>query len=245
MNCEEAIAALIDAKENDYPAPASATEHLAKCEDCNKSIQEIEQLFSMIETEPSLTPPASIRLSFEKALTEEMNASKPVHPVKKTSIRFLAAACVILMVGVGIGMLIMNKKQDDIIHPAVATNVPARELAPSPSEKIDMINTSIKTSGDEDSLLSTLTGIVLNDKNPNVRMAALYALSKYTADEQVHHSLVAALKKESEPVIQVLLINMLTENKNNGAADEIRNLIGNKNTRKEVKMVAEQKLKSL
>jgi hypothetical protein len=160
----------------------------------------------------------------------------------------MAAACVLLIVGIGIGHLVTRTRDNRPYPEAFNGNKPdsiASTLYQSSSDRIETINRSVENNTPDDSLLVTLTRILANDKNSNVRMAALYALAKYADSPYVHECLIASLARETEPVIQVLLINLLMEKKGDGAIDAIQNFIKNEGIRKEVKMVAQTKLRSL
>jgi hypothetical protein len=252
MNCEEAMQALLNARENETACASSVEQHIKECEVCRREVAEIDQLFDAISKDVVLPAPASIRKAFEKALADEIaNSQKTIAPRRVIfPLRFVtaAAACVLLVVGIGIGYLLTRTSGNRPFSKASAgkqTDSVTAASYQSSSDRIETINTSVETSAPDDSLLATLTRILASDKNSNVRMAALYALTKYSDNPYVHEHLISCLAKETEPVIQVLLINLLMENKEPGVIDAIQNLIKNEGTRKEVKMVAETKLRSL
>ena len=58
-------------------------------------------------------------------------------------------------------------------------------------------------------------------------------------------SLVASLSKQTEPIIQIVLINILAEKKETRAIRPIQEIISNGNTMKEVRDIAEKSLKLL
>jgi hypothetical protein len=252
MNCEEAMLALLNARENGTACCNEVEQHIQECEVCRREVAEVDQLFDAINKEVVLPAPLSIRKAFKRALAEEIAISQKTIAPRSVifPFRFLtaAAACVLLMAGIGVGYLLTRTKENRPFTKTFTGNQPDSVTATtyqSSSDRIEMINTSVETSAPDDSLLATLTRILASDKNSNVRMAALYALTKYADDPTVHKHLVSCLTRETEPVIQVLLINLLMEKKGPGAIDAIQNLIKNGGTRKEVKMVAETKLRSL
>jgi hypothetical protein len=79
----------------------------------------------------------------------------------------------------------------------------------------------------------------------NVRLASLYALSKFSDRPEVTDSLVGSLSKQTEPVIQIVLINMLADKKEAKAKKPIEDILSDQKTMKEVKDIAAKKLKSL
>jgi hypothetical protein len=56
---------------------------------------------------------------------------------------------------------------------------------------------------------------------------------------------VSSLSRQTEPVIQIVLINMLAAKKETRAIQPIRDIISNDKTIKEVKDIAAKKLKTL
>ena len=252
MNCEEAMHAFLNAREKGIVCGKAVQQHIGECEVCRKEVAETGQLFDAISKEEESTPPPSIRKAFEKALAEELALSPKTVASRNVIIPFrylvTAAACALLVAGIGIGYQLKHTKDNRPLTGTFTANqtdsvTPAAYQ--SSSDRIEMINTSVETNAPDDTLLVTLTRILASDKNSNVRMAALYALTKYADDPYVHKHLVSSLAKETEPVIQVLLINLLMEKKGPGTIDAIQNLIKNVDTRKEVKTVAEKKLRLL
>lgn len=217
MNCKETMQAFLNASEKSIACDNVVEQHLAECDACRKEAAEIDQLFDAINKEVILPAPPAIRKTFEIALADEIARSKKtVVPGGATfPFRFLAAACVLLLAGIGIGYLltVTNDSRPTTTSKANQTESVSAIPDQSSSDRIEMINTSVETGAPEDSLLATLTGILANDKNANVRMAALYALTKYADEPYVYKRLVSCLARETEPVIQVLLINLLIEKK--------------------------------
>jgi hypothetical protein len=79
----------------------------------------------------------------------------------------------------------------------------------------------------------------------NVRLAALYSLATFADNRSVRDSLVLSLPKQTEPLIQVMLINLLAERRDNRAIGPIKEIISNKNTLPAVKDAAQRSLKTM
>jgi hypothetical protein len=76
-------------------------------------------------------------------------------------------------------------------------------------------------------------------------MAAAYALTKFTGIQSVRDSLVKSLSIQTDPIVQVTLINILVELKEKSALKPIEQIISSDKTIKEVKKVAENGVKLL
>ncbi|HEX6427165.1 MAG TPA: hypothetical protein VF008_05745, partial [Niastella sp.] len=186
MNCEEAMLAVLNAREEGTTCGHAIEQHIAECESCRKEVAEVDQLFDAISKDVVLPAPPSIREAFEIALTNEMAISQKTMAPRRVifPFRFLtaAAACALLLAGIGIGYLLTRTKDNRSFSKASTGNQTDSVTATSyqsSSDRIETINTSVETSAPGDSLLVTLTRILASDKNSNVRMAALYALTKY------------------------------------------------------------------
>ncbi|HLZ85634.1 MAG TPA: hypothetical protein VKQ52_00285, partial [Puia sp.] len=94
-------------------------------------------------------------------------------------------------------------------------------------------------------VIDALFNSLNHDKNVNVRLAALYSLSRFADRHIVRDSLVSSLSMQTEPIIQVVLINLLAEKRETKAIAPIKEIIINKKTLKEVKDAAQKSLKVL
>lgn len=83
------------------------------------------------------------------------------------------------------------------------------------------------------------------DKNVNVRLAALYAVSKFSDNRKINDALVTSLAKQTEPLMQIALINILTEKKESKAKAPIREILQDEKTLPPVKEIAQKGLKLL
>ncbi len=78
-----------------------------------------------------------------------------------------------------------------------------------------------------------------------MRLASAYSLVRFSDNAGVMDALVASLGKQTEPIIQIVLINILTEKKEVKAKRPIEQILSNDSTMKEVKEIAEKSLRQL
>ena len=97
----------------------------------------------------------------------------------------------------------------------------------------------------DDMIIGTLINILNTDKNTNVRLAAAFSLSKWTDKRIVCDSLVASLPRQTDPILQITLINILVEMREKSALRPIQNLVNDKRTINEVRTIAEKGAKEL
>ena len=115
----------------------------------------------------------------------------------------------------------------------------------SSSDRIQAVRYVENIEKPDQNVIEVLVKTLNNDKNVNVRMAAAYALSKFADQSMVCDSLVKSLTQQSDPILQVTLINILAERKEKSALRPIQEIISNKSTLKEVRAVAENSLRVL
>jgi HEAT repeat protein len=115
----------------------------------------------------------------------------------------------------------------------------------SASQRIKAVGYAEEISNPDQKVIQVLVSTLNHDKNVNVRLAALYSLATFADSRPVRDSLVLSLPKQTEPLIQVMLINLLAEKKDNRAIAPIRDIMTNKNTLPAVKDAAQRSLKTM
>ncbi|WP_158795534.1 HEAT repeat domain-containing protein [Pedobacter sp. L105] len=91
----------------------------------------------------------------------------------------------------------------------------------------------LKNQGNDvvDALVQTLN----SDPNANVRLAALDGLTRFYQDNYVRQQLIASLKKQHDPMVQITMINLLTRMQESGILTELEKIVNDQNTQKAVK----------
>ncbi|HVU96543.1 MAG TPA: zf-HC2 domain-containing protein [Puia sp.] len=112
----------------------------------------------------------------------------------------------------------------------------------SASERIKAVSYADQMASPDQKVIDALFNSLNNDKNVNVRLAALYSLARFADRHVVRDSLVTSLGIQTEPIIQVVLINLLAEKRERKAIGPIREIMTNKKTLKEVKDAAQKSL---
>ena len=170
----------------------------------------------------------------------------------------VAAACVLLAVGIAIGSRMrgggdgassgpndqISQLQSEVkdMRQTLMFNLLKQESA---SERIKGVNYAEQIPHPNGQVLQALITTLNHDKNVNVRLASLYSLSKFSDNPIVRDSLLGSLKVQTEPIIQIVMINILTESGEARAAGPIRDILDNQNTMPEVKNIAREGLKKL
>lgn len=265
MRCEEIERVLIDYLDNtlDEKTRDEVDRHILTCEKCLDSFNESQKVIRMMSESPESMPEETLRANFYHMLDREIKKSEenhPAHPFRQESRLsrriFLAAASVaLLLAGTFLGMMISGMRNNTGIDKIEMLQAEVDEMKKnamfamlreeSSSYRLQGVSYAEELVYKDDKIIETLFNILNTDKNTNVRMAAAFSLSKFTSDRMVCDSLVASLPRQSEPILQITLINILVEIKEKSALRPIRQIINNPKTIQQVRNVAEEGAKEL
>ncbi|MEL6923268.1 MAG: HEAT repeat domain-containing protein [Bacteroidota bacterium] len=156
----------------------------------------------------------------------------------------LAAASVILLLGVMIGLNISKGSEIEALREQVAMLVDAESV----SQRIKGVNVSYNMPKADDKIIAVLINTMNTDESSNVRLSAIEALSRWTNENSVREALIDALRTQKDPATQITLINILVDIKEKRALPNMENLINDTDTPEYVKgetQVGIFKLKSI
>jgi hypothetical protein len=267
MKCEEVELKMIDYLDNnlDDCGRQEVEKHLETCEKCLDDLMATQQVFNLMSSSEVVKPDESLRINFYHMLHNQI---KKIEDNKETLVfkhqvawynltRYrIAAAIALLICGTFIGIL---------FHAGLNSSFASNELKQlqsevstlkkvamftmlkdeSSSDRIQAVGYAEDIENPDENVIEVLVNTLNTDKNVNVRMAAAYALSKYAAQRSVCDSLVKSLSHQTDPILQITLINILAEKREKSALRPVQEIIANKNTIKEVRAVAENSLRTL
>jgi hypothetical protein len=110
----------------------------------------------------------------------------------------------------------------------------------SASERIRAVNQATELSQADQEITQLLINTMNFDDNVNVRLAACEALYRFKNEPGVREAFIQSLKIQTDPNVQLVLIDILVDIKEKRAVDEMQRLIQDKNTMKVVRHKAEQ-----
>ena len=269
MNCKEVQEALLNYY--DLSLDAAAREeikiHMESCEQCRLDIKEWGELLQVIGGTRLEKPGPALRENFHSLLQSELNLQATAGILKEAPVNetfFLSpaspvwkiAAAIVLLLG---GYWIGNRGKSPM---APATAEPITELRnevkemkevllfallddESASQRLKAVSYAEEMSNPDQKVITALVNTLNHDKNVNVRLASLYSLARFTDNPAVRDSLVNSLAGQTEPMIQVVLINMLADKKEHRAIGPIRDILSKDKSLKEVREAAEKGLKKI
>lgn len=83
---------------------------------------------------------------------------------------------------------------------------------------------------EDNEIIDVLIETLLTDSNANVKIATIEALAKFPNNEKMRMSMVEALKKEHQPLVQIKLINTLSALRETRAKEPLKEIINNQNS---------------
>lgn len=168
----------------------------------------------------------------------------------------VAAAVILLAGGIGIGLSIRTKPSVDPATTSAEIAAMRKELKEmkeevmfnlindeSASQRIKAVGYVEQMSSPDQQVIDALLKTLNRDKSVNVRLASLYSLSRFADRQAVRDSLVTSLKLQTDPIVQVVLINLLGEKRETKAIAPIKDIMTNKKTLPEVKDAAQRSLR--
>jgi len=267
MKCEEIEDLMLDYLDNmlDSKRNQEIEKHLETCEKCLDEFRDLQQLLQRMDEDEMVKPEESLRINFYHMLHNEIQKIKErnmsqdhqvqVHWYNRSIYRY-AAGIAILITGTIIGMVInsgLNKARhaqqlsELLVEVAYLKKTAMFTMLKdeSSSHRIQAVNYADDMNVPDENIIEALVKTLNTDKNVNVRMAAAYALAKYADQRPVCDSIVKSLTLQSDPILQVTLINILVERREKSALKAIQQIITNENTLEEVKNVAENGVRLL
>lgn len=266
MKCEEVDRMMIDYLDFNLREDMrrEIENHLETCERCIDELKDIQQVMNLVSKDEMETPDDSLRINFYHMLHSQIKNTAPdcfreLIPVTPWYSQWkyrVAAAVALLVFGSFIGMFVntlstrslatnelkqLQTEVTDLKKSAMFTMLKEE----SSSDRIQAVSYAGELGKTDENVINVLVETLNKDKNVSVRMAAAYALSRFADQKEVTDSLVKSLSVQTDPILQVTLINILAERKEKSAAGTVQKIIANKNTLKEVRAVAENSLRVL
>ena len=244
----------------DYAREKMVEEHLEKCSLCKRELSELELLFKAFENEKEIEPWASLDTEFEKMLRKEKYKITGelktilVENKKRTSplqnLLKIAAVLSLLLCSYLLGKFHQTGEPIKAISENDDLENQEKEMLAllnnsSASKRIKGVFYMEELFNPDPEIIEALAQTMLNDENENVRLAAVEALFRFTASEEVKNVFIDALKTEKAPVVQIAIIQTLVRIKEKKAAEPMEDLLEKKSTKTFVKEQIEALLPSI
>jgi hypothetical protein len=218
---------------------------LQTSEAARKWLADVSALNNSLRTMRQLQPSASLRQSFQLALQTEMERGKKIKhlfPAGPAAYRVAASLLLAAVTGLVLYSVHQNRKEElelaalrKELQEAKQMMISLMDNAQSASQRLSGVAVAYQLRTADTDVVMALVHVLNTDPNANVRLAALDALAKFADQPQVRKELAAALPHQTEPVVQIALIQWLVQNREHTIATELKKLIDDPNAMKAVK----------
>lgn len=252
MKCEDVnieLPAYIDGI-LDKETTEAVRSHLENCGDCRKLYSEMNSFLRFMDTFPEEKAPVGMKDEFMKLVEEEM-PQKQKRIIMVPAWMKVAAMIVMAMVTYSTGYYLGNEKGEEKTRQLeVALNQTKQQVLLAGlqeytgPQKIQAVYSISQSGLSGDALVDALVNTMNSDKNVNVRLAAINALSGMMKDnEKVKKEMIRSLSLQDNALLQISLIQELTESGVKEAKDEIESIVESEKTDQNVKAYAKDMIK--
>lgn len=252
--CESMIPAYLQGELSDTEV-LELEEYLENCENCRTQLKETQMLLKQLDGLEDKEPSVLSRNELLSKLEEEKAHLRavPLKPAWNKSFLRIAASVIIFLLGLGVGQFDFSGSQGKTELSELRTEVSEmKQLVMmsmlkevSASERIKAVSYVKQFEQPSEEVIHTLFRTLNEDESPNVRMAALEGLRKFADNEQIRLRLIRSFEVQSDPVIQIMMINLMVELEEKRAIKKFQNLIDHESTQKIVRDQAEMGIQLL
>ena len=253
MEKEKLEGLLIDYIDNRLNAVDRYTiEHeLMNNRDARKLYDELKEVISLMESSAPLKPTSSLKDKFHKDLTDAIhNAEQSKTIFFRPAFYRVAAAVALMIISGAIGFWISknNAEQQRLAQIEREMELTRRQLAEtkqlmlgmlendqSASQRIKGVNVAMELPKADEQIVRVLFKTMRSDPSTNVRLAALEALYKFHRDESVRNGLIDALPEQTDPMVQIRLIQLMVQMEEKTVVDDLQKIVDDAGTMKAVK----------
>ena len=196
-----------------------------------------QRLQRLMEESPEEVPDSQLYDHFQQMLARERQQTEkkavPVKPLTPTAWLNVAAAVVLITVGVGIGRFWTydNQSTQEVValHQEIEeTKALLRQVVDgnlSASQRLQRVQGSNRLERTDPEIRDVLIRAMNTDNNVNVRIAAIKALTDFTDDPTIRTALVQSLNAQEDPFVQLMLIHVLVRIKEDQAVPQFEKII--------------------
>ncbi|MBF9236963.1 zf-HC2 domain-containing protein [Hymenobacter sp. BT683] len=249
--CHELEALLPAYVERSLPAAEAdrVAAHLATCPGCQLQVTQLRALTDDLDAALPEAPRTALRANFMAMLEEQkalLNpelpvAAAPVQPEAKVVSMWptaiannwmrIAASIVLIAAGVFLGRQLPWGSRNADTFATTSGQPESTELrqalagrSTSASDRIQLVSNSGKESEPGDPTVQVLLNTLNFDASPNVRLAACEALYRLREDPRVREGLVNSLAIQTDPNVQITLIDMVVSMRVRRAVPQLERL---------------------
>jgi hypothetical protein len=235
MTCQDVTLATPDylTGEIDAETASRVRAHLADCASCREELEGLSETWTRLGVLADERPSPRLRESF------------------------YASAAAVLAIGLGFGLGLWTRSaargpgapevaqmrtEIDGLRQQVSLALIGQSSA---GERLRGVALVSQVRRPEESLLTGLLELVDNDPNVNVRLSAVDALYLFSGNPRIREGLARSLQRQTSPVVQIALIDLIVGIREKQAAEALRKLVDDQRVRPEVRQRARSAIEKI
>lgn len=239
--------------------------HLASCQTCRAEADSLARVWHGLARIPQSQPATTLRRRFYEKLEAYQfglseSAAAPAQPAFTAALKAwwtrpafqIGFAAAMLVAGFIIGSAAGGRKDDTQLAQLRSEVGNMRQLVAlsllqqqNASDRLKGVTWAYQVDESDTQVLSALLRTVNHDPNVNVRLAAIDALRTFGDSPVARRAIVQAIGKQTSPLVQIALIDLLVELRDAQAAPALRTLAGDAEVNPEVRQRAQWALARL
>ena len=239
-------------------------DHLSECRKCQEEMFRIRTVWHALEVMPEEEPSPALKGRFYAMLDAfKVEQKRERHREKLNGwvIRFwprrpvfqMSFAVTLLVVGLLVGYQVatgisrngeLGQLRDEIQSMRQAFTLSLLSQSSS-SERLRGVSWSTRVDQPTESLLAALMNTLNSDPDVNVRLAAADALLLFSERPNIRESLIQSLTDQTSPLLQIAIIDLLVQVKEDRALNALRRLLEDQRLDSAVKQHAEKSIEEL
>jgi hypothetical protein len=263
QQCRERMAELSDGK-LDSATAASVRAHMDACQDCAREFGEITSVLAALAADRPSTPSHRLRarvtglIETEKltlqgnsrwaASVRQAAASPRRNPWLPLFLQ-MAGACALVAVGFALGERKSDEHQLALLRSRVDTMGQIVEQSvlqkATTGDRLETVMTAAAVRRPGEQVIDGLINSMAFDPSVNVRLNAVSALYSHADQDVVRAGVAACLPRETNPLVQVSMIDFLVASRAREAAPELRKLSTDEHADADVRESAKRAVEEL
>jgi anti-sigma-K factor RskA len=198
--------------------------------------EQLKQVTTAMDRSADIDPSARLNRGFQQMLKEEeaqLKSPKQKQVFFTPAVLRAAAAVLLVAAGIAIGYSVNqhNAQQREIAELKLFKEQMLSMMGDqnSASQRMKGVNVALTYEHADNEMVDALVKTLNEDKNSNVRLAALEALSKFHQEPAVRSALIASMAKQTDPVVQIALIQLMVKMKEKGVLKDLHKIIEDEN----------------
>ena len=249
MNCEEIKIILPEYIDGilDEPTVELVSTHLEGCSSCREYHGEMSSFLAFADSMPEILPPLGMKEEF-MAMAEAQMQPKVRSIILVPAWLKVAAILVLVMITFSVGYYTGGEQKRQRLE--VALNESRQQVLVAGlqeltgPQKIQAVYSISQSGQSGDDLIDALVTTMNSDRNVNVRLAAINALNgMMDKNPRVKKELIRSLSLQENSLLQISLIQVLSEAGVKEAKPEIESIASKEETDEKVKAFAKDMIK--